>query len=253
MSDPELRVCLDRDLSQDPAAQAAAEAVAAAEHSTGGPLSPFEAAMVRAKRWKTGRTLKIRFLGGDTSLHKRVATSANEWTRYANIRFDFGDHPNAEIRIAFQLGAGSWSAVGTDALVEQWFPKNAATMNFGWLRPDSSDADVASVVLHEFGHALGMIHEHQQPTAAIAWNKELIYRQLGGPPNNWSRATVDHNVFNRLSKTELNFTSYDKKSIMHYFFPKEWTTDGTVFTENGSLSDLDKSFIRSQYPAAAVV
>lgn len=248
MSDPELRVCLDQDLSQDPVASAAAEAVAAAEHATAGPMSAFEAALVKAKRWKIGRTLKIRFLEGDSGLQQRVAKCADEWTKHANVRFDFGNHPNAEIRVAFQQGAGSWSAVGTDALVEQWFPKNEPTMNYGWLRPESSDEDVASVVLHEFGHALGLIHEHQQPKAAIAWNRELIYRQLGGPPNNWSRAQVDHNVFNRLARGELNFTNYDKTSIMHYFFPKEWTTDGTVFRENSALSELDKAFIKTQYP-----
>ena len=175
-------------------------------------------------------------------------TAAKEWLNHANLTFDFGSHPDAEIRVAFMPGAGSWSAVGTDALVEQWFPKNEPTMNFGWLETSSSDDDVRSVVLHEFGHAIGLIHEHQAPSAAIAWNTELIYRQLAGPPNNWARDTVDHNVFNRLAAAELNFSTYDRQSIMHYFFPKEWTTDGTVFTENMMLSTTDKDFIRGQYP-----
>jgi serralysin len=247
MSDPELRVCLDPHL--DPAFNAVAEARAALEHVTPtGPMSSIEAALVKAKRWKNGRVLKIVFLEGDADLRARVIKSANEWLTYANVGFDFGTHTDPEIRIAFKQGAGSWSAVGTDALVEGWFPKGEATMNFGWLKPASSDKDVRSVVLHEFGHALGLIHEHQAPTATIAWNKELIYRQLGGPPNKWTRETVDHNVFDRLAKSQLNFTNYDRSSIMHYFFPKEWTTDGTVFTENEVLSPLDTSFIKSQYP-----
>jgi serralysin len=245
--DPELRVCLDRPL--DPAFDAIAEAKAAAEQvAPGAPLSPIQAALVKAKRWKNGRTLKIRFLDGESGLQQRVAQCAKQWLDHANLNFDFGNHAKPDIRIAFVQGAGSWSALGTDALVEQWFPQDEATMNYGWLRPSSSDMEIQSVTLHEFGHALGLIHEHQAPGAAIAWNKELIYRQLGGPPNNWPRATVDHNVFNRMAKTELNSTNYDKSSIMHYFFPSEWTTDGTQFTENENLSSLDKSFIKSQYP-----
>jgi serralysin len=253
MSDPALRVCLDVPLSNEPSAIAEAEAKAAAEHATGGPLSPIEAALAKAKKWRRGRTLKVRFLGGDPALQDKVAEAAKEWTEYANIALDFGNHPNAQIRVAFQQGAGSWSAVGTDALVERWFPRDEPTMNFGWLTPTSSDEEISSVVLHEFGHALGLIHEHQQPEAAIAWNKELVYRQLGGPPNNWPRDVVDHNVFNRLAKAELNFSEYDKASIMHYFFPAEWTTDGTVFQENSVLSETDKSFIKTQYPRTASV
>jgi hypothetical protein len=128
--------------------------------------------------------------------------------------------------------------------------KYEPTMNFGWLQTGSSDLDVQSVVLHEFGRALGLIHEHQAREAAIAWNKELIYCQLGGSPNYWSHDTVDHNVFDRLAKDQLNFTTYDRSSKMHYFFPKEWTTDNIVFAQNTSLSELDKSSISSQYPNA---
>jgi serralysin len=251
MADPALRVCLDVPLSESPSAIAEAEAKAAAEHATAGPLSPIEAALAKAKKWRKGRTLKVRFLDGDPSLQQKVADAAKEWTEHANVGLDFSNDPDAEIRVAFQQGGGSWSAVGTDALVEEWFPRNEPTMNFGWLTPTSSDEEIASVVLHEFGHALGLIHEHQQPKADIAWNKELIYRQLGGPPNNWSRDVVDHNVFNRLAKSELNFSDYDKTSIMHYFFPPEWTTDGTVFQENAALSDIDKAFIKKQYPRSA--
>ena len=164
MSDPELRVCLDLNLASQ--FQGIAEAKAAEEHSDE-PSTPFEAALVKSKRWRKGRTLKIRFMDGDAALQNRVAQSAKEWMKYANVNFDFGTYANAEIRIAFVQGAGSWSAVGTDALVEEWFPKNEQTMNYGWLRPTSTDQEVSSVVLHEFGHALGLIHEHQQPSAEI--------------------------------------------------------------------------------------
>jgi hypothetical protein len=93
-------------------------------------------------------------------VQEKVEHYASQRSQYANIRFEFfADDPDAEIRISFQQ-SGSWSAVGTDALVEEYFPKTEPTMNFGWLKPGLAEEEYLGVVLHEFGHALGMIHEH---------------------------------------------------------------------------------------------
>ena len=51
------------------------------------------------------------------------------------------------------------------------------------------------MILHEFGHALGLIHEHQNPIQAIDWNKPAVIADLSGPPNNWDRDTIEHNMF----------------------------------------------------------
>ena len=40
-------------------------------------------------------------------------------------------------------------------------------MNYGWIDADSPEEELRSVVLHEFGHALGLIHEHQNPLSGI--------------------------------------------------------------------------------------
>jgi hypothetical protein len=104
------------------------------------------------------------------------------------------------------------------------------------------------VVVHEFGHVLGFIHEHQSPAAGIPWNKEKVYAYFGGPPNNWSREKVDVNIFNAYAVTETNSSSYDRLSIMHYFFPQELVTDGSQFTRNTSLSTTDMQFSRQVYP-----
>ena len=47
-------------------------------------------------------------------------------------------------------------------------------MNYGWLTPDSDDDELRRVVLHEFGHALGLIHEHQNPEGGIEWNEPAV-------------------------------------------------------------------------------
>ena len=93
-----------------------------------------------------------------------------------------------------------------------------------WLvDPETEDQEYRRVVLHEFGHALACIHEHQNPDANIQWNKEKVYKYFMGDPNNWSKEEVDHNIFDRYSKTITNFSDYDNRSIMIYNLPAQFT------------------------------
>lgn len=211
--------------------------------------SPFEAAALRSKLWKPGRLLRIKFLDGRSSVQAKVADYAVQWCQHANINFEFTDDPqaDAEIRISFNY-PGSWSAVGTDALVEELFPKNEPTMNFGWLTPASTEAEYSAVVLHEFGHALGMIHEHQTPASQIEWNRDAVIADLSGYPNYWNEPTIQRNVFDRYLTTQTQFTKFDPDSIMVYTIPRHWTLKALEFKRNMILSESDKAFIKQCYP-----
>ena len=130
--------------------------------SSGQPL-----AAETAKVWQPGTTLRIRFLDGDPSIQEKVIQHAQEWCQYANIVFEVSTDPDAEIRITFKE-PGSWSYIGTDALQEDM---NKPTMNYGWFDQTTPDDEYRRTVVHEFGHALGCIHEQASPAADIHWNK----------------------------------------------------------------------------------
>ena len=202
-----------------------------------------KAAVLKSARWQTGSTITVRFLGGDPALQARVRAVAEEWTKIANLRFSFVNQAPSDVRIAFMPGKGSWSYLGT---LCRNIPEPPPTMNYGWLTSTSDEAEVRRVVLHEFGHAIGLIHEHQNPQHAIEWNKPAVYHDLGGPPNNWDNATVDTNMFQIYS--DVIATDVDPVSIMMYPIPKAWTLDGFSAGLNGELSQRDKSLIRSVYP-----
>jgi hypothetical protein len=121
-------------------------------------LRSVKAAILKSAQWQLGQVITIRFLDGAPELQERVRDVALEWTKITDLNFDFRKNSPTMIRIAFQPGDGSWSYLGT---VCQTIPEPQPTMNYGWLTPKSSDDDVRSVVLHEFGHAIGLIHEHQ--------------------------------------------------------------------------------------------
>jgi hypothetical protein len=210
------------------------------------PMDPLRIAILTGKRWENERTLQVSFMGGHPQVQAKVEEKVHIWSNYANIKFNFGDNPQAEIRVAFDMNGGSWSYIGTDALS---IPINEQTVNFGWLEPSTPDDEYSRVVVHEFGHTLGCIHEHSSPTAGIPWNKQAVYDYLMGPPNNWPKEQIDLNLFEKYNRTITQYSEFDPKSIMIYPIPKEFTTDGSEYgMNNKELSDTDKKFIGLMYP-----
>jgi hypothetical protein len=191
------------------------------------------------KLWPNGATLRVKFLEGSQAQRAKALGDANAWKNHANLLFVASGDADSEIRVTFDPGLGAWSYIGTDAL---GIARSEPTMNLGF--------DDGGTYGHEFGHAIGLGHEHQNPAGGIEWNEAEVIRDLSGPPNNWDQATIQHNV---LKKYEVNHylrgTAFDPSSIMLYAFPGRWTRNmpnGTSF--NAVLSDKDKQFAKELYP-----
>ena len=120
-------------------------------------------------------------------------------------------------------------------------------MNFGWFNYLTPEEEFSGTILHEFGHALGCIHEHQSPAIALDWNKPKVYEEME-KSQNWSKEKVDHNVFNKYDAGTITNSVYDPTSIMHYFYPKEFFLSGSGTTRNTELSKTDIEFISAKYP-----
>jgi hypothetical protein len=231
MNVPSLHVCVDRIAPLSPPVV----------------LADGRLAALNAKLWPPHqRVLRIRFLGGDARMHSRVERIASQWLHYANIRFVFDNSPEAVIRIAFERGA-SWSYVGTDAL-DPTFGPDDPTMNFGWFTPATPNDELQRVVLHEFGHALGLIHEHQSPAAEIPWDRQAVYEFYSGPPNYWTPAQIEQNLFARYTHAQSNSSAFDPASIMLYPIPPQFTNGKLSVGWNRVLSATDRAFIRQVYP-----
>lgn len=203
----------------------------------------YRAAVERANCWKPGDVLRVKFLGGDLKLQSRVEATAKEWMEYANIQFAFNVPGASEIRIAFKPDDGSWSYVGKTCLRVR---NNRPTMNLGWLTATMDRSEFRRVVLHEFGHALGLVHEHSSPAAHIPWNEKAVmdyYKRTQG----WSAKMVRENVL-QPEPADL-YTNFDPDSIMMYPVPASLTLGGySIPWSNDELSDQDKQFIGKLYP-----
>ncbi len=243
----DIRMCIDQFVPDEQRGEAMEAALAARpdnlrmEPLPQGP-NPSRMAVVVASLWPPESEITVRFMDGDPGVQRKVEERAHEWSDHANIRFAFGDDPNAQIRISFQR-EGSWSYLGTVALQ---IPKADPTMNFGWLTPDSADTEYSRVVLHEFGHALGAFHEHQNPDVEIPWDREAVYAHYAR--HGWSRLQVDRNLLEAYSPAGVRNSRFDAQSIMLYAVDNALTIGDWEVGWNAELSAMDKEFIATQYP-----
>jgi hypothetical protein len=199
----------------------------------------------RAPLWPLGSTVKVRFLEGKPSLHKKVKEIALEWLDYVNLWLDFGDYPDAEVRVAFQPNMGTWSYTGADCLAVN---DPQMTMNFGWLTPNTDEREVRRVVLHELGHVLGMQHEQGNPNSNIKWNKEKVYEYYT-TGQGWTRETVDLNVFAVWAPGYYPLQKiFDRASIEMWAVPPELLREGEAVGWNYEISPLDEQFVAALYP-----
>lgn len=200
------------------------------------------------KYWARGRTLKIEFLNNLPDMLKQpIIDAARKWLPHANLKFEFVLAGPSDIRIGLNTHL-NWSELGTDALL---IPQDQATMEFNFHELFTEQVqpkpELERIVLHEFGHMLGAVHEHQHPDANIPWNEPLLTALL--KQTGYSDELIRKNFLDKYEAADFNYSPYDRDSVMHFDIPNQLTLgDFEVINVGKTLSPGDIEIMRTAYP-----
>lgn len=203
-----------------------------------------KAFVARSLHWEAGGEVTVCFSGSTDQVYRRVATVAERWTAHGALKLETSDatgirtcdrYQDSEIRVSldpFRKPGRFESFVGKESLrVKPDYSMNLPFTMDQLLDDSTMKREFEFYVLHEFGHALGFLHEHQRSNNCIdeldiqvvqretRWSEPEIRRQMAALPDStpYLQGTTD------LLPATLG--PADSRSIMMYNFPYTWFRD----------------------------
>ena len=191
----------------------------------------------------------VKFLGG-TDFQKQIVTQhASDWnSALPGFELIFQDGPCniGVIRVAFSPTGGNRSEIGSRSADR---PIDEPTMNLAIVQQGADESEIKRVVQHEFGHALGLLHEHLHVDAPRFEWTEAMYAYF--ERKNWGRDKIEAAMSLRASPNETCL-DFDQTSVMIYPIPSSWTSTG-FFATPSEIKEKDRECLRRHYAGSGLV
>lgn len=203
--------------------------------------APFVWAGVALKNpgWKPHSIIRIEVKGGTPSERKCLRLAVDEIEKIVPLKFELAsegfnlfNQPQVELTLATSaaFGDASHSAQGNTLFHrEKMRIAMSREVSQGDFSEDTCRTKAQGYVLHEFGHLLGLEHEHQHPDVPAP-----IHEVISEFSANFPKDQIDPQP----RDSKHIYAPYDISSIMHYkFFAQENLIESMV-----QLGQFDKFF-----------
>ena len=202
----------------------------------------MRAARIMLAKW--GKEIHYRTCNGLSPVTKtNLRQAMNEWEEAVNYKFRFKEVPNSGWN-QFVWGIGCYWHICIKTCNNQYINGSATLGCVPWSLVQLKNDMQISTGLHEFGHVLGLIHEHQRPDRdkyiTIHWNNILPQYK---------------NQFYVMCNSYV-YGDFDYQSIMMYQSYTGFSVIGPTHTKNNGqlcfegdimLSVMDKQKIKEIY------
>ena len=218
----------------------------------------FELSGIPTRFWLPNSEIKVGFknaIGITQNIKNAILVLANEWCANTSVQFVEETNPaNYDVLVSFIKNGGMGSVIGNRSKIFASLGKPSMNLDPTWGIEEGFENKIGykyeylrGTIRHEFGHALGFIHEHQRSDRPWVWNKAWMKSHikllgLGG----W-RSIVNNYI---KKENDLNNTksSFDFDSVMIYGFSAKTNFQGISVDDKNYLSALDIETVNLIYP-----
>lgn len=219
--------------------------------------------------WSPGSAINICFFDDDNEKNMQIERGFREWEKYVSLQFNLHKGAGGEKKFASCTGNGkqfdirvgygcnsNWSVYGRQSYDWPLLAKlketnncvlDYQTMNIGAVNePQLDDVARQAIVLHEIGHALGFMHEHQRIDAGCSGeiNELKVKAALVNQGYTLDQFVLNYELFELESSAYLFSSNADRASIMNVYIDPAFLHKGTsspcFIPAQTRLSELDK-------------
>lgn len=199
-------------------------------------FSAMENLFLEATKWKEDTSFRIGWLdpgrGEDRSAFRNIVDSA---FNILKLDITWGvPLENSNIRVTFNTDQFK-SVIGSDA---SDIPKSEPTLWIG-------NVTNRGAVIHQFCHALGMIHEIDLPQDFNVIRG--VMRQYMKKVYNYSPTQINYGILPSFNRITTNNIEYDQDSVMNYAFANYSNNQNKTVPYKTKLSVADISFLDKRF------